>query len=347
MLAVYVTFDPPSYRSCMMAICECVRRFGRIPQIVVMDGGLEFGGIYFETLFARYESAKKTRPPAKARFGAVVERLFGTTDTQFFHNLLGNTQIMRNVRQVTKSVNPKRLAVWTMDKLYEYLCRYAYETYDTNVRQALGASPRDAFAAGMAAGGERLHKLIAYSDEFRLFTLPTTRKKKAKIQPSQGVKVNYIYYWSEGFRHPEVEGTRVPVRFDPWDAGRAFAFVRGQWVECISQHYAVLHNRSEREILIATEVLRQCHKTDRKKFELTALNIARFLESVEAEEALLSQRMADRESRRVWQVINGEAALPSKASTAANLPETAHDDAAGDVLSAPSAAKDFQMYGEF
>lgn len=344
-LAVYATFDPPSYRSCMMAIRECVRRFGRIPQIVITDGGLEFGGCYFETLLARYESTKKTRPPAQARFGSPVERLFGTTNTQFFHNLLGNTQIMRNVRQVTKSVNPKGLAVWTMDKLYEYLCRYAYETYDTNVHQTLGVSPRDAFAAGMAAGGERLHKLIAYNDEFRLFTLPTTRREKAKIQPSQGVKINYIYYWSESFRHPEVEGTRVPIRFDPWDAGRAFAFVRGQWTECISQHYAVLHNRSEREILTATEVLRQRHKTDRKKFDLTALSIARFLESVEAEEALLSQRMADRESHRIWQVINGEASLPaSTVSTAVAPPST--DDAPEDVLVSP-AAKEFRMYGEF
>ena len=35
MLAFYLTFDPPSYRSCMMALRECVRRFGRIPQILV------------------------------------------------------------------------------------------------------------------------------------------------------------------------------------------------------------------------------------------------------------------------------------------------------------------------
>jgi putative transposase len=54
-LAVYLTFDPPSYRSCMMVIREYVRRFGRMPQIVVVDGGIEFSGIYFETLLARYE----------------------------------------------------------------------------------------------------------------------------------------------------------------------------------------------------------------------------------------------------------------------------------------------------
>ena len=35
-------------------------------------------------------------------FRLVIEQVFGTTNTQFIHNLRGNTQITRNVRQVTK-----------------------------------------------------------------------------------------------------------------------------------------------------------------------------------------------------------------------------------------------------
>jgi putative transposase len=77
-LAMYLTFDPPSYRSCMMVLRDCVRRHARLPQFVVVDGGREFESTYFETLLARYECTKKTRPPAKARFGSLVERLFGT-----------------------------------------------------------------------------------------------------------------------------------------------------------------------------------------------------------------------------------------------------------------------------
>jgi transposase InsO family protein len=78
-LAFYLTFDPPSYRSCMMVLRECVRRHARLSQIVVVDGGRDFQSIYFETLLARYECTKKTRPAAKPRFGSVCERLFGTS----------------------------------------------------------------------------------------------------------------------------------------------------------------------------------------------------------------------------------------------------------------------------
>jgi transposase InsO family protein len=90
-LALYLTFDSPSYRSCMMVLRECVRRHARLPQIIVVDGGREFQSVYFETLLARYECTKKNRPAAKPRFGSVCERLFGTTNTQFVHNLKGNT----------------------------------------------------------------------------------------------------------------------------------------------------------------------------------------------------------------------------------------------------------------
>jgi hypothetical protein len=49
-LTVYLTFDEPSYRSCMMALRLCVRRYARLPETVVVDGGKEFESTYFETL---------------------------------------------------------------------------------------------------------------------------------------------------------------------------------------------------------------------------------------------------------------------------------------------------------
>ena len=105
----------------MMTLRECVKRHGRLPQTIVADGGKEFESTYYEALLATYEVTKKTRPPAKPRFGNVVERLFGTTNTEFIYNLKGNTQITKNVRQTTKSNNPKNLAIWTLPDLHEYL----------------------------------------------------------------------------------------------------------------------------------------------------------------------------------------------------------------------------------
>lgn len=304
-LAVYLTFDSPSYRSCMMVLREGVRRYNRIPQIVVVDGGREFESTYFETMLAGYQSTKKERPKAKARFGSLVERFLGANNTQFVHNLQGNTQIMRNVRQVTKSVNPKCLATWPLAELYDRLCEYLYEVYDTADHPALGQSPREAFLSRLSDTGERQHRMIPYDEEFLIFTLPTTAKGSARVTPGNGVKIHHVYYWCEAFRDPKIQGQQVAIRYDPFDVGAAYAFVHKQWVPCHSEHYAVLKGRSEREIKLATEELRQRHRNHSTKFIVTARRLAEFLQSVEAEESLLIQRKCDLESRVIRQVVAG------------------------------------------
>jgi len=333
-LAFYLTFDPPSYRSCMMTLRECVRRFSRFPQIVVVDGGREFESTYFETLLARYQCTKKTRPPAQPRFGSICERLFGTTNTQFIHNLRGNTQITRNVRQVTKSVDPKGLAIWPLPELHARLSEYLYEVQDTLAHPALGQTPREAFRIGMAKGGMRIHRMVPYNEEFMMLTLPTTAKGTAKVIVSRGVKINHIYYWCDAFR--QVEGEIVPVRYDPFDAGTAYAFVGKQWLQCHSEHFGALKGRSEREIMLATTELHRRRRNHSSSFHITAQRLAAFLESVEAEEVLLMQRQRDRESLtiRLGRAVGEKPALEERDSS------NPHDDAAEDEAVG-------ELYGEF
>jgi putative transposase len=337
-LSVCLSFDEPSYRSCMMVLRECVRRHARLPQILVVDGGPEFHSIYFETLLARYETTKKTRPPAKPRFGSVCERMFGTSNTQFVHNLLANTQVTRNVRQVTKSVDPRQHAAWTIRELYERLCEYLFDVYDTIDHPALGQSPRDAFLAGMERTGSRLWRMIPYDQDFLLSTLPATRKGTAMISPGRGVKIHHIYYWSDAFRDPELERKPLDVRYDPFDAGIAYAFVRGQWVQCHSEYYAVLHGRSEKEIMSATKELRRRGQLHSAQFSVTAHHLAGFLRSVEAEEVLLSQRLRDRESQAI--------ATKGTINTPALYAQSSANDKAIVSSTAEQMIGEYQIYSE-
>jgi putative transposase len=109
---------------------------------------------------------QKDTPSAKARFGSVCERLFGATNTQFIYNLRGNTQITRNVRQVTKGNAPVGQAAWTLGCLYDYLSTFLFEIYDTIGHPALGQSPREAYLAGVESTGYRPNKVIAYDQAF-------------------------------------------------------------------------------------------------------------------------------------------------------------------------------------
>jgi transposase InsO family protein len=325
-LSVYLTFDEPSYRSCMMILRECVRRQARLPQIVVVDSGPEFRSTYFETLLARYECTKKTRPPAKARFGSVLERLFRVANTQFIYNLRGNTQITRNVRQVTRSVDPKEQAAWTLEELHKRMSLYLFEVYDTIDHPALGQSPREAFCSGSEKVGNRPQRLIPYDREFLMCTLPSTEKGTATVQTGCGVKINHIYYWADAFRDPGIEGQQVPVRYDPFDSGEAYAFVRHQWVQCHSEHYAAFQGRSEREVMLASKELRRRHQRHSGRLKITARKLADLLQSLEADEVLLAQRMRDRESRAVRSglaktVTNPEARIGDRKDDAGLQPD--------------------------
>ncbi|WP_245308267.1 TnsA endonuclease N-terminal domain-containing protein [Halalkalibacter urbisdiaboli] len=306
-LAYYLTFDPPSYRSCMNTIRECVKKYSRIPKTLVVDGGKDFQSTYFDTLLASNDCHKKTRPGAKPKFGSVCERLFGTTNTKFIYNLAGNTQLSKLVRQMTKDFDPSNLAIWTLEILNEYLSKWFYEIYDQDTHTGLDQSPRDAYQQRIKITGERKQTYIKYDENFEMLTFPTTPKGKAKVQPGQGVKINNSYYNSYELSNPEIEGKQVPVRYDPFNYSKAYAYVGKYWVTLYSQYELEFEGRSEKEIKLVTEEIRKRKKETQKQKNngVSASEIASFLSSAEAHELLEMQRLKDEALRKSLKVING------------------------------------------
>jgi len=294
MLACYVTYDPPSYRSAMMAFRLCVQRYGRLPQELVVDRGQEFGSVYFESLLSRCFVTKLERPGQQPHFGSVVERLFGTTTTELLNQLRGNTQASKTSRQMTREVDPKRLAVWTLERFASRLSEYVHEVYEQMDHPALGQSPREAFEQGMLLAGPRVHRLIAYSEDFLMLTRPTTRIGTVKIHPSRGITVNGLHYWHESMRSTHVAGQTVAVRYEPYDMGVVYAYIGGQWIECIADAYGSVHGRSEREWnLILDEWREQQRQHAGKRISLNGPLLAQFLHKLEQDEALLLQQQHD------------------------------------------------------
>src|ERR1051326_5610264 len=110
------------------------------------------------------------------------------------------------VRQVTRANNPKNLAVWSLGSFYDPLCDWAFAQYDTQEHWTLKQSPRDAYFSALRITGIRRHRLLRYDEEFKMLTLPTTKKGTAKNLVSRGVKINNEYYWCGELAEAEVEG---------------------------------------------------------------------------------------------------------------------------------------------
>ena len=134
-------------------------------------------------------------------------------------------------------------------------------------------------------------------------TMPSTRSGTAKVG-EKGVQLHYEFYWSDAFRRDGVRGPEVPIRYDPFDISRAFAYVKGQWVQCFALHQSLLHNRSERELKIISAELRQRRSSQAKQYKVAIQQIAEFLASVGAAERLGMHRLYDEESRQILQVID-------------------------------------------
>lgn len=298
-LAFYLTFDAPSYRSCMMVLRECVRRQGRLPMTIIGDNAPEFGSVYLETLLATYQVVQESRPKARARYGAVIERMFGTMNSEFIHTLLGNTQIMRRVREMTKSVDPRGQAVWTLPALYDALTEWCYEVYDQHPHAGLHhRSPRAVFLAGQAGAGARTVRYIPYDKEFLWLTEPTTPKGTARVSANGLVKVNNILYSCPEFATGRVQRTDVPVRYDPDNSGHIHAQVNGVAVACRANNYDIFAFRSEREIALATKEIRALDRQAGRMPIVSHGRLVEFFLHIQGHEQVLLQHKRDQEVRR-------------------------------------------------
>jgi hypothetical protein len=297
LLAVSLTFDEPSYRSCYLVLLECVRRWGRLPDTIVVDGGSEFRSVGFETVAAACGMTIRQRPIAAARHGSVVERLFGSSNTQFVHNLSGTTAIAGKPRQLTKRHDPSRLAVWTLTDLDEALRTWAYEVYDTTEHPALGQSPRDAWLAAIERAGTRQAGVHGVSlEDFRLLALPSTPKGTATVT-RKGLQVNWLLYQGLAIRDRSLRGHAVPVRLDPWDAGTVYAYVHGVWEPFTSTYYAAFQGHSWKEIGLLTQELNQQRRRGEEQRRMSASRLADFLLGVWERQGTHAERVRHQRER--------------------------------------------------
>ena len=295
-LAWVLSFEEPSYRSCMLVTRETIRRHGRMPKYIVVDKGSEFKGIYFEVLLARLGCHKKIRPASKPRFGSIIERFFGINNQEFVHNLRGNNQALQKARTLTRSHDPRELAVWTLPAFSHAFERYLEETYSQHEHPALGIPPAEAMKIGLIQSGSRSHTLIPYTENFIIMCMPSTKNGYATIDSSRGIKTGYIYYWSPEFRDARHARKKVAVRYDPFDISRAFAWLGDHWVQCESEYAADFRNYSEKELQAATqEIRRRLQRSNSSKNRaINATMIARYLREIRAtESSLMAERQHD------------------------------------------------------
>jgi hypothetical protein len=94
--------------------------------------------------------------------------------------------------------------------------------------------------------------------------------------------------------------------------------------------------------MLATKELRALKTSHSQQFNFTAKKLADFLESVEAEEVMLMQRLCDAEGRKVLEKINGGSAAQDN-----GIPFTALQGNKNNTAEMKNETETLEVYGEF
>jgi hypothetical protein len=274
--AFYLCYEPPSAKVVLMTLRDYVRRNHRLPKILVVDGGKEFRSQELITFCKYYEIDLRFRPAGQPRGGSSVERALGAAETEVIAKMEGNTRIMKNVRMVTKSVNPFDRATWTLTATYGALEEYLFEIRNERIHPSLGLTPRDFESMRMKETGMREHILVKFDENIMLMTSPHPKHWFHKIDRQRGIWVDNAYYMHDDFKTAK-NREECEVRVEPWIANVVYVYFRNRWVAAIVRNMKTLDGKTRYEWQIAIRTERRLAKVNANNDRLSKLSAKKML----------------------------------------------------------------------
>ena len=109
-----------------------------------------------------------------------------------------------------------------------------------------------------------------------------------------------------------------------------------------SEYYTIFHGHSEKELMLASNELRKRQQRHSQALVITAKRLAGFLQSVEADELLMAQRLRDQEAQTAR---NSLSVVPSMPPSSADVDGALME--ANAVAANAETMKTGEVYGEF
>ena len=156
-LGYYLSFDSPSYASVMGLMRGVVRRYERMPALIVVDNAKEFVSEAMRKFAAAYGMTLRLRPKGQPKYGAPVETLFNVANKMFVHNLLGNNKLLQRPRSMSREVDPRAHAVYEFREFDRLLGEFLFGVYNGHSNEEGLESLDERLARGLRETGEREH----------------------------------------------------------------------------------------------------------------------------------------------------------------------------------------------
>lgn len=236
-LATSLSFNSPSNHSVLGVLRDCARRWGRLPETIVVDNGAEFNSTYFESTLASLGVSKQSRPPGEPRFGGQIEGWFRSLKA-YLSQQRGNTTNDARRRSATTKFKGHRRATWSLDTAYHAMDEFVFGIYNNCISTTC-----------LRSRSQASEKLLAAFPESGIPT-PFTRELLARTalplrRPLKLDRARGIRHCSRWYRHPKLfqsNSTRdlFEAYVEPWDTDTLYVLIDGVRVACRhGSHHAV------------------------------------------------------------------------------------------------------------
>lgn len=226
LLALTLSFEPPSRRACSRVLRECVRQHGCLPEVILTDSGAEFRSNFFHEVLAAMALELARRPVGAARWGQEVERAFGIFKTSVLSGLPGYLASTKNDRSVSRSFRSDQDAGIELIDLIRYLDRFRVEWFNAFPRGTNETAPAVLLKEGLeqcSVSGNR----IALDQAFLISTAVPLLRNDYKIDHARGLRVQGRHYAASGALWT---GQVTEVRVDPEDLSVIYVYTDGHWI---------------------------------------------------------------------------------------------------------------------
>ncbi|WP_429485818.1 hypothetical protein [Paraburkholderia youngii] len=231
--AMYLDMRPPSQAAALMILRDYVRRWKRLPRLIIVDGGREFRFGAFALFCDTFGIEVRYRATNKPRGGAPVESVFGVSEAEFINGLEGNSIQLKHPRQISLPQLPNKRRRWRFESLYEALEYYLFEVRPNVVHARLGVSPLEYENIRMQEIGERKHLAVSFDENLLLMTSSFPPRHLHKVRLHRGIWETGDYYW-----HPDMAslgGHLLEVRVEEWCANVIYVNTGKKWLTALKR----------------------------------------------------------------------------------------------------------------
>ncbi|CAN7760303.1 hypothetical protein [Paraburkholderia hospita] len=289
--AMYLDMRAPSQLAALMILRDYVRRWNRLPRIVVVDGAAEFKSGAFKSFCDMLGIDVRYRATNKPRGGGPIESLFGVTEDEFINGLEGSSILLKQPRAISLVQLPNERRRWKFESLYEALEFYLFQTRPTVVHPRLGMTPLEFESIRLQESGSREHLTVAFDENLLLLTSSYPPQHRHKVHPHRGIWETGDYYWHSDMS--SLGGQRLEVRVEEWCTNVIYVNTGKKWLTAIRRSVEPYCGRQRCEVAQAMRTAARFNQLAARRARNTVKQVRRMVASSDRlvfDEKLAQQR---------------------------------------------------------